>query len=127
MADEHDVPDPDDVRDSEERTRQVFGNFRTYSDVQKYATSLVNLVIALVDAAGGEVRLPADFERRALEDTRLPFFDQGEDECVITLVEHPPSEKAQAVLDGGPDWIHASSGKAVKVTGADGEMVAFVI
>jgi hypothetical protein len=43
-----------------------------------------------------------------------------------TIVEDPPSAKAQAVIEGGVDWIEAASGTAVRVTSARGDMIHFV-
>ena len=114
--------DPDRIRDAERNTFEVFNN------AAEYGAEVSLLLAALVDEAGGEVTLPAGWRERMEQDDRPVLMTEHEDGSTTFLrVEHPVAEQAQAVLDGGPDWVHASTGRTVKVTGAEQDVVVTLV
>lgn len=95
-------------------------------------------------AAGATAALMALMERHGMTEfvmtaEELAAHDTDCGQCILvspeaadgsktfSIVDDPPSLRAQAVLDGGADWLRAASGQAVKVTGADGDMVIHVV
>jgi hypothetical protein len=118
---EFDVPDPDDIREAGQRARQRGETLE----------SLINtwaLMYLIEHSEDGKLEMPTDeLERYGTGETGKVLVVQEVDGRVIfQTADDPPSANAQAILDGGPNWVRAESGQPVKVTGADGDSVVFV-
>lgn len=115
---EFDVPDPDRLREAAAAT--------TAEDMLVNAQALLYLIEQSED---GRLVIPAEAMARYAsgESGKAILVREAGDEVIFTAVDDPPSATAHAILEGGADWVRAESGQAVKVTGADGDTVFFVV
>lgn len=119
---EFDVPDPDHIRDLADAARSTPESFEALINTQA-------IMYLIEHSEDGQIAIPAEeLERYGTGETgKVLLAHRVDGDWIFQVADDPPSANAQAVLDGGADWLRTETGQAVRVTGADGDQVVFVV
>lgn len=90
------------------------------------AEKMTQMLMYLAEENGGTLAAPSEALEALVTSGKVGFIDWTGEETVFAIIEDQPTRKAQAILDGGPEWLESVTGRAARVTGAVGDMIAFV-